>query len=221
MVSVRASLLILVKYPREGRVKTRLAEAVGDRAATRLYRDFVELCLKRYQSLERINCTIYFDPPEEEESFVFWLGDSFGYLSQPHGDLGARLSYGIEAQLQRHSPVIAIGTDSPDLPLEYIERAIHQIQQNDVVIGPCDDGGYYLIGLSKTVPELFQGISWSTDCVFEQTVNRLKKHKLSYEILPSWFDVDREEDVRRLIKTRDPMVRKKIESWKSMLAADC
>ncbi len=213
MIVDRTSLLIFIKYPREGYVKTRLAASIGEKAATLLYRDFVDIGLKRLQELKPFNCTIYFDPQEEENAVRHWLGDRFFYLAQPEGDLGVRLQAGFNRELQYYSRVIVIGSDSPDVPLEYVERGSLELQKREAVIGPAVDGGYYLIGLSRPIPELFQDIPWSTDRVFQSTIDIMKFMSIDYAILPEWYDVDTESDYRRLQNSSDLYVQSYLERW--------
>lgn len=203
MIIDRVSFLIFVKYPCEGRVKTRLAESIGSKAAVLLYRDFVSICLQRYQQIHTADCTIYFDPTEEEDAFRRWLGSKFHYLSQPPGDLGERLRAGVENQLKYYSRVIALGTDSPDLPLEYLELAADALLTNPLVIGPAQDGGYYLIGLNQFIPVLFRDIPWSTHLVFEKTLEKARSAYLTPIILPEWYDIDTLSDLRRFEKSND------------------
>jgi len=213
MIGDRTSLLIFIKYPREGRVKTRLAASIGEKAATLLYRDFVEISLARFQKLKSFNFTIYFDPYEEEDAVRHWLGDRFLYRAQPEGHLGIRLQAGFNRELQNYPRVIIIGSDSPDVPLEYIERGALQLQNREAVIGPAMDGGYYLIGLSRPIPELFHDIPWSTNRVFQSTIDIVKSRSIDCAILPEWYDVDTESDFMRLLNSCDPSVQLYLERW--------
>ncbi|MCP4704123.1 MAG: glycosyltransferase, partial [candidate division Zixibacteria bacterium] len=203
----RASLVVLVKYPQNGRVKTRLASQIGEDHATILYRNFVEICLARFTQIEHLDCTVYFDPPEEEHAFRRWLGDKPSYLPQSSGDLGERLRYAMDHQLKEYSRVIAVGSDSPDLPMDYISQAITSLAQNDCTIGPTDDGGYYLIGLSTPAFEIFDNIPWSTDNVKQSTLDKAKESELSVHLLPSWYDVDKAKDLRRLMNSDLPEIK--------------
>lgn len=199
-MSGQVHLLVFVKYPEAGRVKTRLAQSIGSDPAARLYREWVEICVQRYRSLPNTQLTLFFDPIDKEEMFRQWLGNTIGYLPQPQGDLGHKLSYGFASLLKENRRAIALGTDSPDLPLDYLRQAADDLQQHDVVIGPAEDGGYYLIGLSRWLPELFVNIPWSTKVVFEETMKRIQEHKLRCQILPTWYDIDTLADWERYRK---------------------
>ena len=91
-----------------------------------------------------------------------------------------------------------IGSDSPTLPVEYVESAFRLLRESDVVLGPTEDGGYYLVGASRNAVGIFQNIEWSTSRVWEQTVARLHELQLSYQSLPQWYDVDELADLVRL-----------------------
>jgi len=183
-------ILMFVKYPEAGKVKTRLAKDVGDTKACQIYSRFVKECFCKLQNLNCSEPTIYFSPAEHIEEFKSWLGAEHHYLAQCEGDLTARLKYGVSKMFEQYKSVIAIGTDSPDLPSSYIVEAITALNTHDCVIGPCKDGGYYLIGLSKFQPEVFDDIDWSTEKVFEQTIKRFKQHNLTCHELPVWYDID-------------------------------
>ncbi len=195
----KTALLVFVKYPEPGQVKTRLAVSIGDQKAAAVYRLFAETCMQRYQKISHTDCIVYCTPKEEKERIMKWLGHQFIYDIQPEGDLGQRLTTGFQTQLQQYAKVIALGTDSPDLPSEYIEEAIASLEDHDTVVGPCNDGGYYLIGMKSNCTSLFQDIEWSTNLVLYQTLMNAKEHHISMDILPGWYDVDTKEEFNKLL----------------------
>jgi len=197
MVMDRAALILFVKYPQEGKVKTRLGKHIGYDRAARLYREFAQTSVQRFSRIPGVDFTIYFDPPEEEKPMRAWLGEDFHYQAQPAGDLGERLRSVFEYWLPQRRRVFAMGSDSPDLPVEYIEQACKILQTKDVVIGPAEDGGYYLIGLSRYLPKLFDGVPWSTKEVLNATLQKADEIGASFELLPTWYDVDTLEDLGR------------------------
>ena len=103
--------------------------------------------------------------------------------------------------------VVILGTDSPSVPVAYVQQAFAALQRREVVLGPSEDGGYYLIGLRRDLPQLFEGIAWSTTRVWQQTTDRLATTSAadSYEILPAWYDVDDIEDLSRLTRELSTM----------------
>jgi glycosyltransferase A (GT-A) superfamily protein (DUF2064 family) len=125
----------------------------------------------------------------------------FDLVAQQEGDLGARLTALLDGLLAAgHPAAIAIDSDSPTLPMEYVAEAAAVLVNGaaDVVLGPCDDGGYYLVGVRESRPALFEDIPWSTDAVLAATLERARRLDLGVSVLPPWFDVDTEGDLRRL-----------------------
>ena len=167
------SILFFVKYPMAGRVKTRLAEQIGHDATMALYRNFITDILTTLKDLD-VNLRIVFDPPDSKEQFQHWLGKNYSYIPQTDQDLGQRMKNTfLQTFSEGFKSVIVIGSDSPDLPKEYLELAFTALDKSDVVIGPSSDGGYYLIGftMDSFLPETFDQINWSSNTVFEWTVN--------------------------------------------------
>ena len=197
----RNCIVLFVKSPTKGQVKTRLAVEIGEDAAARLYRCFVEDVLSTVEKLE-VDLRLYFYPPEARRLFLQWLGEQQSYIPQRGNDLGERLKNAFANTFgQGFSKVVAIGSDSPDLPVSFLRQAFEELDFNDAVVGPSSDGGYYLIGFSADsfTREVFDGIAWSTSAVFKQTQRRLKSHGLSVHTLPQWHDVDTRADLDGLI----------------------
>ena len=189
---------IFAKYPQPGRVKTRLAASIGDESACRLYRAFVETLLARFAHVgnQRV---LAFSPPERRAEFEALGGPCWQLAEQSTGDLGQRMQRYFKDAFERGaSRVVLLGSDSPTLPVEYVERAFRLLKEVPVVLGPSDDGGYYLIGAAGQVPPIFDDIAWSSEAVWGQTTNRLRSLGQDFRELPPWYDVDDEEDLRRL-----------------------
>jgi rSAM/selenodomain-associated transferase 1 len=191
---------LFVKSPATGRVKTRLAAEIGQEAAVGLYRCFVEdlvAMVEKFGGAFRL-C---FHPPEAKSDLLQWLGEQYSYSPQEGDGLGERLKNAFAAAFaQGFSNVVAIGSDSPDLPGEFLRQAFEQLESHDAVIGPSSDGGYYLIGFSEDsfVGEAFYDIAWSTSAVCDQTQMRLRAYELSVHVLPLWHDVDTRADLESL-----------------------
>ena len=136
-----------------------------------------------------------------------WLGEQHCYRPQTGNNLGERLKNAFDNSFEEgFSKVVAIGADSPDRPVNYLIESFEALAAHDAVIGPANDGGYYLIGFSKEgfIPEAFDNISWSSDGVFEQTVRILKRHGRKVYLLPMWHDVDTIADLKSLLlRTRN------------------
>jgi hypothetical protein len=184
-----STLVVFAREPVAGRVKTRLARRIGDEATLALYRAFLEDVVALSEGVaERRLLRVAGDP----ESLA---GLPIARAPQQGADLGARMVHAIRASLGE-GPVAIIGTDSPTLPREFLAEAFARLQKHDVVLGPSTDGGYWLIGTRVAIPEIFEGIAWSTPEVLPETLRRLAGR--DYSLLPSWYDVDEEADLEYL-----------------------
>lgn len=187
-----SALLILVKYPEPGKVKTRLAATIGAELAAQLYQEFVRQTLDLTLQSQVTARFVTFTPAEKEATLKNLFPGPWQWFPQVNApNLGVRIQRAIQhVQQQGYSHVITIGTDSPSLPAEYLAQAAAALQHNDLVLGPATDGGYYLIGLKSAPPELFTGIDWSTEHVLHQTRQRAEQLRLAVHQLPAWYDVD-------------------------------
>ncbi|NES73206.1 MAG: glycosyltransferase [Okeania sp. SIO2D1] len=193
--------MIFTRYPEPGKTKTRLIPALGAEGAANLQRQMTETTVKKANKLfDFISLSI-------EVRFVGgdlklmknWLGSDLKYQEQGIGDLGERMAIAFQSAFNRGMKyVIIIGIDCPSLTPEIILQAFTKLTQSDVIIGPATDGGYYLIGLRKITPELFQGINWGTSEVLSKTVVIAQSMKLVIDYLPKLSDVDRPEDLENL-----------------------
>ena len=195
------AVAVMAKVPGVSPVKSRLHAALTAERATELYRCFLLDRLDAVAGLEGVSPVVAFTPGEAERSMKELVPAGFQLVPQRGGDLGERLSGLLTALVERgHAGAIAIDSDSPTLPMGYVAEAARVLAgaQYDVVLGPCEDGGYYLVGLRSPQPALFEGIPWSTDVVFTMTLDKARARRLSVHVLPRWFDVDTEADLRRL-----------------------
>ena len=193
-------LLIFLKYPTPGQVKTRLAVSLGDETAAEIYRACIELTLERLSSLSS-ETTVCVDPASACDRARAWLGSPWHVHPQVGATLGERLTYAVtEAFEDGVQRVACIGTDSPWLTAQHIDGAFAALDRSDVAIGPTEDGGYYLIGLSRQIPELFDGIAWSAPSVFRATLAKARALHLRIQTLPLGYDVDRFEDGKRFVE---------------------
>jgi rSAM/selenodomain-associated transferase 1 len=192
-----AELLVFLKAPRPGRVKTRLAAAVGEAAAAGLYRALAEQVLRATASEGEYERWICFDPPDAGEEIRAWLGEE-RLLPQSSGDLGARMAHAFAGAFTRGAARVAvIGSDAPAVSRARVREALDGLGGQDVVLGPARDGGYYLIALDRPRPELFQAVPWSTAAVLAATRERAAALGLRLGLLPLEGDVDTLEDLRR------------------------
>jgi len=201
MSSLPPAVAVMTKVPGMTVVKSRLHESLGAERATELYRCFLLDRLGAVAALRDISGAVAFTPPEAEALMRTLAPSALTLVPQRGMDLGERLSNILADLLGRgHAGAIAVDSDSPTLPMAYVAEAAKVLCSGrcDVVLGPCEDGGYYLVGLRVPQPALFEGIPWSTDAVFAMTLDKARARGLSVHLLPQWFDVDTEADLRRL-----------------------
>jgi uncharacterized protein len=192
---------VMAKTPGLGPVKSRLHRSLTPEQATDLYRCFLLDRLDGVTALDGVEPVIAFTPPEGRPLLAAVAPPGFRLVAQRGRDLGERLSNLLGDLLREgHNGAMAIDSDSPTLPMSYVSQAARQLEIDgaDIVLGPSEDGGYYLIGLSRPCPALFDGIPWSTDRVLDLTLDKAREQGLRTHLLPTWFDVDTEPDLRRL-----------------------
>ncbi len=188
------AVALFLKAPRAGTVKTRLAAEIGDAAALELYRRMAGLALAAVRETG-FDATVWYAPADARDEMVGWLGAECRYEPQVDGDLGARLA-GSAGRATPGSVWIAIGGDCPRLVAAHLSAAAESLEHSEVVLGPTDDGGYYLIGGRVPLPGLFTGMPWSTAAVLDQTRARLIALGLRWHELPALRDVDTAPDAR-------------------------
>ena len=193
-------LLFFIRSPEKGNVKSRLAAAIGDELTVKLYKSFV---LRMLSTLKRGNFPFYicFHPENALMGLKKWLGGHHHYIPQKGKDLGERMRNGFtEAFQMGFKRVVLIGSDIPDLPLEFIQEAFTSLEEKDAVIGPALDGGYYLIGFKDQTfsPQVFEGMPWGAETVFDETMRVLKRLGQRVHTLPYQRDIDTIEDLKQL-----------------------
>ena len=195
------AVAVMAKVPGATPVKSRLHAALGASRATELYRRFLLDRLAALRTIPGVHPVIAFTPPHARAEMAALAGPGVALLAQEGDDLGERLTHVFDRLFgDGHEAVIATDSDSPTLPMAYVAQGAEALVlgKADIVIGPTDDGGYYLIGLGRRQPDLFHRIPWSTSETRDATVARARELGLSVLLLPQWFDVDTPEDLRRL-----------------------
>ena len=185
-------LIIFVKNPVLGRAKTRLAATIGDKKALDVYLQLLDIT--RNAALDA-NCTrhVFYSDAIENDA---WDEDKFNKHVQEGDTLGERMKNAFNhVFLMGGKEVIIIGSDCPQLNGQIIENGFHLLAEKDACIGPAKDGGYYLLGMKKPLPFLFDGKEWSTDSVFEDTTYDLVKNSLTFGLLPKLSDLDTADDL--------------------------
>ena len=207
----RDVLIVFLKRPVPGEVKTRLIPLLGAEAAARLYRRLTEEGIRRTAPphVEYVR-VLFHAPASAEAEIAAWFPGEI-LRPQAEGDLGARMAMAFEAVFQEGARRAAlVGTDIPWLTCGDVARALAALDEADVALGPAEDGGYYLIGLRRPQPALFREIAWSTPSVLAATVERAHMEGLSVHALPPHRDLDDADDLReqwrrlRPILARDP-----------------
>lgn len=194
------TLILYLKAPRQGYSKTRLAKTVGPSKAVSIYKALVSRQIRAIPTSQKLQ--IDYAPANAEAELRQWLGDSHAYRSQIEGDLGSKLQHSFESTLANGaSYCLCIGGDCPGLQEKHCLEAEVALQKGaDLVIGPCEDGGYYLIGLKQSQPELFQEIPWSTPETLEATLKKAANLSLKVHTLETLYDVDDNASYQRAIK---------------------
>jgi rSAM/selenodomain-associated transferase 1 len=188
-------LLIFVKNPEKGKVKTRLARTVGDEKAYNTYLKLLNFTIKVASKVE-VQRQIWYSSFVDEEDGLG--GADFEKKLQYGENLGERMQNAFREGFKgQYEKIVIIGSDCPGITPDIIEEAYAKLDRNDVVLGPSEDGGYYLLGLKKMITGIFESIPWSTEEVFSDTVKVLKNKKIDYGLLSTLNDIDTEEDLRK------------------------
>lgn len=192
------TLGVFAKQPAPGEVKTRLAAATSPAFAAHVAAAFLADALVRFQNLA-IRRVVVYTPKEAEAVFRELVAGRYELSPQAEGDLGRRLAAFFQSEFEAGAhAVVAVGADSPTLPVHFLNQAFAELAWADVVLGPTADGGYYLAGCARRLPPIFDGIDWGTSRVLEQTADRVKARGLRLALLPPWYDVDTLDDWQAL-----------------------
>lgn len=186
-------LIIFLKYPQIGRVKTRLAKSIGDEKALAIYRHLVAHTLE-VAALGEWNVQLHW--AQEMDAYPGF--ETYDYTVQKGDDLGARMSHSIALGLESHDQAVLIGSDIPGIHEDILAEAFDQLLTKDLVFGPAEDGGYYLVGARKHVPEVFNLEEWSHPKVLEQSMKRAQAEGCSLGLVDRLSDLDTVEDLKKL-----------------------
>lgn len=193
MMREKNALIIFVKNPVLGKVKTRLAQTVGDESALVIYQKLLEHTHQITGSLACNKFVFYSDYINEND---LWENDSYRKRMQIGHDLGEKMSHAFQSLFdQGFEKIVIIGSDAYDLRTEDIDLAFEELEKHNVVIGPAIDGGYYLLGMGEMIPALFQDKSWSSEVLIQETEEEIKRSFKTYIKLRKISDVDYESDL--------------------------
>ncbi len=186
-------LMLFVRNPELGKVKTRLAASVGPEEALAIYMHLLQHTKQITENLPMDKLVYYSNDVDQND---LWPNDKYKKQLQPAGDLGTKMETAFKnAFMDGYSSVVIIGSDCHQLTPAIIVKAFEELKTHEVVIGPALDGGYYLLGMNKLYSELFSNKRWSTEHVFPDTILDLEKLHLSHKVLPELSDVDYIEDL--------------------------
>ncbi len=200
MINVNDALIIFIKNPVKGKVKTRLAKTMGDDEALKIYHQLLQITQTQAKQCKATRYLFYSDEINHKDNW-----SSLHYLKhiQLGDDLGERMQHAFEFIFKLgHTKAIIIGSDCPTLDTTLLNKALYQLNNNEVVIGPSEDGGYYLLGMNKLHRALFNNMPWSQANLLEQTLSMLKEEKISYFLLPALNDIDTEADWKAYITSK-------------------
>ena len=185
------ALIIFIKNPELGKVKTRLAKTAGKEKALAIYIALMEHTRKIAEALPVERYLFYSQEINQKDN---WQSDKFHKALQIEGDLGAKIATAFHTVFKENEKVVIIGSDCASLTPKIVQEAFDRLDKNPFVIGPAMDGGYYLLGMNRFSPKVFRDIEWSTDAVFPTTVERIEGMNQTYSLLPVLSDIDYEED---------------------------
>lgn len=209
-------IIVFAKAPIVGEVKTRLLSSLDALVVTALHEKLVLHSLNTAVE-SKVGPVELWCAPSKEHPFFLRCAEKFqvDLHQQTEGDLGRRMAHAFDETLKRASMALLMGTDCPSLTSEDLKEAKKALKQGaPAVISPAEDGGYVFIGLCQYESTLFEGISWGTGSVLEETRVRLRRLRWNWHELPQRWDVDRPEDVERL-KVEGYLDSKDIEEWLS------
>lgn len=190
----KGRLIIFIKKPEQGRVKTRLAAGIGEEKALQAY---YLLLKKTFSEALETSLEIHLFSDSELPENSLWDHPRIHQHLQDGNDLGEKMQHAFALMFEEDAsrPACIIGSDCFEITARIMEQAFERLQDQDMVIGPTHDGGYYLLGMKALQPVVFQGIEWSTASVFEETVQKMNANRLSHAELPVLRDIDYREDL--------------------------
>lgn len=190
----KTALIVFVKNAVMGKAKTRLAKSIGEIAALNVYRQLLQLTLAATQNLDCKKYVFYSDTIEEADE---WQQKGFIQKLQKGKDLGERMSNAFEEVFQNKAQsAIIIGSDCPQITKDILLNAFNALIEKDCVIGPAEDGGYYLLGLNQLEKNIFQNKKWSTSTVLSDTIKNFETNNWAYSVLDSLRDIDTIDDLK-------------------------
>ncbi len=190
-MSTKEALIIFIRNPELGKVKTRLAQSLGDEKTLQIY----EALLGHTQKIAlQLNVSRWLFYSHFIDSADDWSNKDFTKRLQVEGDLGQKIRFGFEQAFAEHNKVLIIGSDCASLTAQIVQDGFEALDRHDFVLGPALDGGYYLLGMRQYSPSLFEHIPWSTAEVAQLTLAKIEEMGASCHLLPALSDIDYAED---------------------------
>lgn len=188
-------LLIFIKNPELGKIKTRLAKSIGDDKALQIYKKLLKKTIYVAEKTDVRRQVWYSSYIDYEDGIA---SDTFEKYLQTGSNLGERMKNSFQQLFEEGvDRAVIIGSDCPSLNVRIVENAFDRLEENDLVIGPSEDGGYYLLGMNRFFETLFEDIEWSTESVLESTIQKAKLKELKVYQLPVLNDIDNIEDLKK------------------------
>ncbi len=215
------ALVIMAKEPKVGLTKTRFNPPLNLDQAAQFYEVLLKDTIELVSGISTIDLAIAITPPESIDYFKRIAPSKTHFIPVVCADIGECLAISLERLLDlKYERVLALNSDGPSLPAANIQQAIQSLDNHDLVLGPSEDGGYYLVGFKQLHTKIFTGIDWSTDQVLTQTLHKAMGLALSVHLLPAWYDIDTASDIERLraeLKVLPPdalpHTRKLLDQW--------
>jgi uncharacterized protein len=196
---MKRAIIIMVKTPLAGTVKTRLQNVLGAERCAEFAECLLADAVRKAQTFEN-QLIIAYSPPENGAYFQRFSDKNIILIPQKGDDIGARMFHAFEFAFRQNSDaVVMTGTDSPTFPIDYIEQAFEHLElETDAVLGKAEDGGFYLIGLRRLDARIFERVAWSSPQTFAQVYGNLRRLEWHLREVPSWYDVDTPADLEKL-----------------------
>ena len=213
------AIVIMAKQPAPGKTKTRLVPPLTNRLAADLYEALLRDTIRLLSTLDHIDIAIAISPINAKSYFEQITPQGTLLLPIEGKDIGDCLQQALGRLLNHgYKQAIAINADGPSLPREYLDAAVALLDDHDLVFGPGDDGGYYLVGLQQNHTAIFQDIAWSTSVVLQQSLEKAAGAGLSVALTPAWYDVDTIADLHRLQAELEMLPQDRLQHTRKILA---
>jgi len=192
------AIIVFARLPVEGKVKTRLAKDIGNKNAASFYNVCADHILSEVRKVKEsgVGLFLFYSDKNEDGDIKNWVGDDFYFHSQLGDDLGTRMLNAFRLVFKEgYKKIIIVGTDVPDIDSALLLNAFNELNENEFVIGPSEDGGYYLLGMKTLTVDVFEDMKWGKETVFDSTIEKLDNKKARYKILRKLVDIDTKQDL--------------------------